>query len=452
MKIKQTLSIVVVAAAFAVSASSLAAVSAEEAAQLKTNLTPMGAEKAGNKDGSIPAWSGGYTKVPAGYKSGQPRIDPFAGEKPLFSITAKNMDQYADKLTDGVKALMKKYPTYRIDVFPTHRTAAAPQWYYDNTYKNAVRGKTKDGGLGLEGSCGGVPFPIPKTGYEVMWNHLLAWKGESSQLRFRSLVMPTDGKMVIAGEATNDQNFPFNFKDACEGYNGLYWQLYQITQGPPFRTGESLIAVDAVDQVGRGRQAWQYLVGQRRVRRAPMVGYDTPDSVNSGTNYFDEAFVFNGGLDRFQWKLVGKKEVFIPYNNNGFTLATIENVMTPNHLNPDYLRWELHRVWVVEAELAPGKRNVVPKRRIYVDEDTWNGVLYDGWDAQGQLWRTGYGLVSNIFELPGSIVQTFGIYNLLGNTYNVVNAPNGFSTHYKLAPRFPESHFSPDAMGGSGVR
>ena len=117
-----------------------AAVSADEVAKLKTDLTPFGAEKAGNKDGSIPAWAGGYTTPIAGDKVGGRRGDPFSGEKPLFSITAKNADQYADKLTDGVKAMLKKYPdSYRLDVYKTQRTAAAPQWVYDNTAKNAVR-------------------------------------------------------------------------------------------------------------------------------------------------------------------------------------------------------------------------------------------------------------------------------------------------------------------------
>jgi Protein of unknown function (DUF1329) len=153
-----------------------AGVTPEEAAKLKTTLTPMGSERAGNADGSIPAWTGGYTTVPAGYQSGQPRIDPYASEKPLYSITAQNMDAHAAKLTEGNKAMLKKYPTYRIDVYPTHRTASAPQWVYDNTFKNATRAKTPNMGGTVEGAYGSYPFPIPKTGNEVLWNHLLRWR------------------------------------------------------------------------------------------------------------------------------------------------------------------------------------------------------------------------------------------------------------------------------------
>lgn len=450
--LKHTLILTAICAIFAGNQVAVAAVSAEEAAKLKTTLTPLGAEKAGNKDGTIPAWDGGFTKAPAGYKSGDPRPDPFASEKPLVSISAKNMDQYADLLSEGVKALMKKYPTYRIDVYPTHRTAAAPQWYYDNTLRNATHAKTTAGGISLENACGGVPFPIPKDGYEVMWNHLLAWKGEANKLHFRSFVVPSDGKPVMAGEAINEQNFPYSFKTACEGFNGDYWDVSQITVGPPFKAGETILIRDAVDQQGKGRQAWQYLVGQRRVRRAPTIAYDTPDSVNSGSNYFDEAFVFLGGLDRFEWKLIGKKELFIPYNSNGFWLKKPEEVLGAQHINPDHMRWERHRVWVVEANLAPGKRNVIPKRRFYIDEDTWNAVLYDGYDAQGQFWHTSFSLPIVAFELPGTVTQTFSVYNLLGNSYNLTALPSGMDYQFKQVQPFPESYFTPEAMASRGVR
>lgn len=122
-----------------------AAVTAEEAALLKTTLTPFGAERAANKDGSIPAWTGGYTTAQPNYKSGDGRTDLFPGEKPKFAITAKNIDQHADRLSEGIKALLKKYPdTFRLDVYQTHRTAAAPQWVYDNTFANATRATVAD--------------------------------------------------------------------------------------------------------------------------------------------------------------------------------------------------------------------------------------------------------------------------------------------------------------------
>ena len=85
---------------------SAAAVSPAEAERLKGDLTPLGAERAGNASGTIPAWEGGYTQVWPGYQSGQPRPDPFASEKPLYRIDADNMATHAAELTEGIRALL----------------------------------------------------------------------------------------------------------------------------------------------------------------------------------------------------------------------------------------------------------------------------------------------------------------------------------------------------------
>ena len=429
-----------------------AAVSQEEAAKLKGEFTPMGSERAGNKDGSIPSWDGGYTKSPQGYKSGDPRPDPFANEKPLASIDAKNMDQYGNKLTEGVKALMKKYPSYRIDVFPTHRTAMMPQWVYDNTYKNATRCKTKDGGLSLEGCYGGIPFPIPKSGNELIWNHVLSWRGQASSMLFRLFVSTSDGKSTVASDGLNEVQSPYWFKDgSLESFNGDYNDLMLVTYGPPFKAGESILLRDPVD-FSKGRQAWQYLVGQRRTRKAPTVAYDTPDSVASGAFYFDEAFGFSGAQDRYDWKIVGKKEMYIPYNTNRTWLAKANEVLGPQHINPDYLRWELHRVWVVDATLAAGKRHAVPKRRYYLDEDTYNMVLSDMWDGQGQIWRVGYMLPMVMSDVPGTVSQTFGLYNLLANTYVLGNFPAEKPYQFKQMPPWKDTYFTPENLAAKGNR
>ncbi len=213
-------------------AQALAAVSADEAAQLKTTLTPLGAERAGNKDGTIPAWDGGLKALP-GYRNGDPRPDPYPADKPRLQINAKNMDQHADKLSDGVKALMKKYPDFRIEVYPTRRSAAAPQYVYDNTFKNASRAKLTDSGQGVEGALGGVPFPIPKDGYEAIWNHRLAWIGVNTQTPFRVWVMTADGRRSMA--SGGNQTFRRAYYDpdlAAEKFDG-YYQLGKFSATEP---------------------------------------------------------------------------------------------------------------------------------------------------------------------------------------------------------------------------
>jgi hypothetical protein len=430
-----------------------AAVSADEAAKLKTTLTPLGAERGANADGSIPAWSGGVTKSAPGYKNGDARPDPFASEKPLLSINAKNMAQFDAKLTDGVKALMKKYPDFRIDVYPTHRSAAAPQWVYDNTFKNATRAKLVDGGQGTENAYGGTPFPIPKDGYEVIQNHRLAWTGTYVQAPVRVWVVTADGKRAMASGGT--QSFRRQYYDpegSLEKFDGYYSLGKFAVSEPGSKAGEAILAHDALN-ASKPRGLWQYLVGQRRVRKAPSVAYDTPDSVTSGIGLFDEAFNLFGPLDKYDLKLVGKKEIYIPYNNNKAASAKVADLVTPNTLNPAQVRWELHRVWEVDATLAAGKRHVVPKRKYYIDEDSWQIIVFDGWDAKGDLWRSNYTLTLLAPDIPAIVGNMlWGGYDLQTGAYYLNMASNELSTQYKPVAPIARSFFSPEELANEGTR
>lgn len=429
------------------------AVTADDAARLKSTLTPLGGEKAGNKDGSIPEWTGGFTQIPPGYKSGQPRPDFFPNDKPLFSINGKNVDQYADKLSDTTKAMLKKFPAYRIDVYPTRRTAAAPQWVYNNTFKNATRAKTKNGGYDVEGAFGGIPFPIPKDGYEVIWNHRLAWSGETGYMPFATWIVTPQGKRIMASKADEWFTSPYYFKEGNpETFQGVYGSTKMLTLEPASKAGEGLLAWQHVET--EKSSAWQYLVGQRRVRRSPSVNYDTPNFITSGIGFFDEAFGIGGPIDRHSLKLVGKKEVYVPYNNNRAALAKVEQLVTPNFLNPDFVRWELHRVWVVEASLREGKRHVVPKRLYYIDEDSWNILLSDGWDAKGQLWRGYFSLTFLAPDVPALIgnVANWGGYNVQTGEYYLSVATNGLPVQYEVISRRPEAFFTPESLANEGGR
>jgi len=441
------------AAATFVPVAAVAAVSADEAAALKSTLTPLGAERAGSKDGGIPAWDGGAAKAAAGYKEGEPRPDPFPGEKPVLTITARNMDAYAGRLSDGAKALLKKVPDFRIDVYPTHRTAAAPQWVYDNTFRNATRAKAVDGGQGVSGAYGGIPFPIPKDAYEVILNHRLAWTGTYVQAPVRVWVMTSDGKRAMASggiQALRKQYY--DPEGSLEKFDG-YYSLGKFVVGEPgSKSGEAILAHDGVN-AEHPRGLWQYLVGQRRVRKAPSVAYDTPDSVTSGIGLFDEAFNLFGPIDRYELKLVGKKEMYIPYNNNRAALAKVADLVTPNALNPSLVRWELHRVWEVDATLLPGKRHVVPKRKYYIDEDSWQIILFDGWDAKGDLWRTNYTLTLLAPDVPALVGNMmWGGYDLQTGAYYLNMASNELSAQYKVLPTIARSAFSPEELANEGAR
>lgn len=428
---------------------------ASSADDLGKSLTPLGAERAGNADGSIPAWDGGYTKVDPSFKEGGKRSDPFAADKPLFSITAQNVDQHADKLSDGVKAMFKRYPdTYRIDVYPTRRTAAAPQWMYDNTRKNAVEAKLVESSAGPipQGAYGGIPFPIPKNGDEAMWNHLLNWRGTSVALHFRDYLVTAEGQPVLTVEGKGSQEMPYYYPEGSSAnFDGNYWMYHLLNVGPPIRAGEQIVGYNNFN--GDKSQAHVYLVGQRRVRKLPNACCDTPTPATAGVMSFDELTVYWGRLDRFKWKLVGKQEMYIPYNTNKVhTVAKPEDLFAKHHLNPDHVRWELHRVWVVEAELAPGKRHQLPKGRYYLDEDTWQAVLADRWDASGTLAKTLWTLPAVLPDVPAVAQLSSGFYDLNSGAWFIQNTFAGQSEQYGIVDRYKKSDFSPAAMAGKGVR
>jgi len=431
-----------------------AAVSVDEAQKLKTTLTPLGAERAGNATGTIPAWTGGYTTVAPGYKTGDLRPDPFGSDKVVSTITAKDADKQGDKLSDGTKALLKKYPdSFRLEIYPTRRSAALPQWVYDNTFRNATSAKTKNGGIAIEGAYGGTPFPIPMDGAEAMWNHRLTFSGTTSTLSFANYTGTADGKQVLVSKGAN--HFYWPYYDPATPWNanftGAYVQVRVATTDPAFKSGESLLFIDSLD---RPRQAWQYFPGQRRVRKSPTVCCDTPNDINSGQEYFDEGFMWSGDLDRYNWKLVGKQEMYIPYNNNRWIGLPTEKRYASHHVEPSSIRWELHRVWIVEATLAEGKRHVIPKRRFYLDEDTWAAVLSEGWDADGKLWRFGMGVPSVVSEGP-FVHGNFPWFNHNLQTGTWVNggaADPEKKAIFKQLPKLPATFFTPDALSGEGVR
>ncbi|MGR6617031.1 DUF1329 domain-containing protein [Pseudomonas rhodesiae] len=440
-------------AAILLGASSVqAAVSPEEAAALGKTLNPLGGEMAGNADGSIPAWTPTLSVPTSGEKVGDIPRKVFADEKPLAQITAQNLGQYAERLSEGTQALLKKYPdSFRVDVYPTHRTGVAPQYVYDNTVKNATSCQTKDEGMSLQGCYGGIPFPIPKAGVEVIWNHQLRVQNESEDVSsFKNIVLAADGSRILATMNDQSNQYPFYYKNgSADTWSGEYFLQRFVTIAPPFKAGETLVTRDSID-VKQARQAWQYLVGQRRVRRAPTVGYDTPDFVSSGANYFDEVQGLWGHIDRFDWKLVGKREMYVPYNANEVVTASLDEAYGKHHLNPDQVRWELHRVWEVEATVVSGKRHAVPKRRYYVDEDSWMILLMDGYDSEGKLWRTTQITPFVLPSTPMLELKPAHTFNLQANTMSTSQSLN--EAVFKVVERRPETHWTGDAVGAEGVR
>ena len=442
------------------SAFAQAAVSPEEAAKLGNTLTPIGAEMAGNADGSIPPYTGGLPKdlSPPGYTPGDMMLpDPFAAEKPLLVIKRPNMEQYKDKLTAVSQELMRRYPSYRVDVYPTHRTAQLAEHQIRNAKLNATGAKTGNDGLSLENALPGVPFPIPQTGYEAMWNHLFGVGGTLDlefNTRYESWNVAADGTPVLAtsGEVWGGAPLATSEKiNTPAGPTDIYARLKVRYSEPARRSGEAVMGWDSVNPLVAPRRAWLYLPGQRRVKLAPDIAYDTPHPGTAGSSTYDDLGIFNGAMDRYDFKLLGKKEMYIPYNTYKLNYEKEPlKFVTANHINPDYVRWELHRVWVVEATLKPGKRHIYKTRVFYIDEDSWRAVASDQYDMRGGLYRGSFGHGTVDWYRSGG-GGTGVIYDLIAGRYTASGIFGPYGGIKYIEP-LSKAKWSPESLAGAGIR
>jgi len=452
MKFAQT--VLAASLAMVLAAQAQAVVSTQDAAKLGTSLTLVGAEKSGNADGSIPAYSGGLTTAPAGFKAGDSmRPDPFANEKPLLVIDGKNVDQYKGLLSATTVELAKRFPTFRVDVFPTHRTVSLPQAILDNGVKNASGAKSLEGGLAIDNVLPGVPFPIPQTGNEAMWNFLLRYQGVSINSKYDSWNVDSAGvpSLAITGQAFISYPIYENLSQPISSAD-VYYQMKLSYTGPARRAGEAIMLKDAANPLQQPRRAWQYLPGQRRVKLAPNLAYDTPNPGTAGAGTYDDVFVFNGALDRYDWKLVGKQEMIVPYNTYKLTYAQDPKSLTSaNHLAPDFVRWEKHRVWVVEGTLKAGARHIYAKRRFYLDEDSWTALASDQYDARGQLYRGSFAFLSQSYDKQVPDSTPFMIYDLVGGSYSI-NGVVGPYGGIKYIDPLSKAQWSSESLAGAGIR
>jgi hypothetical protein len=427
-----------------------AAVTAEEAGRLGTTLTAVGAEQGANNDGSIPAYAGGLATPPAGFEAGGPRPDPFAGERPVLVIDGKGMAAHADRLTEGSKALLQKYPGYRMDVYPTHRSAAFPAFVTENTVKCAATAVASGDGRSFTGCRAGFPFPIPSNGIEAMWNHLVRFGGLAYEVDYSNWNVDASGHPAMSSKGRMIEEFTY-WNPAATDLETLFRRRVDYT-GPARRAGDALLVIEPLSFADRSRRAWQYLPGTRRILTAPDLAFDTPIPSAAGNSTYDDANVFSGSMERYHFRLAGKKEMYIPYNAYRMAYgSTVEQLLQPGHLNPDLVRWELHRVWVVEATLREGMRHVYARRVFYLDEDSWVAVASDQYDEQGRLFRSSFAFVTPSYEVPAPLAVLYDIYDFRSGAYSLVgHAPQaGGVRHGK--PR-PDREWTSGSLLGSGLR
>ena len=403
---------------------SLVPAAAQTAADLGRSLTPMGAIRAGNADGTIPAWTGGIGTPPPGWSPGDQRVDPFAHERPLFSITAQNVAKYENKLSAGSAALVKTLPGYRLDVYPSHRTFAAPKYIYDAAIANATRAHLANDGQDVEGAALAVSFPIPHNGNEAVWNHILRWRGTEIVRSVVTAITTQTGDYTL--ERWLEKIYlPYDIPglDNSRKWDSMYWQ--EVT-APPRIAGLITMAVSFQNPFEQPRAAWQYYPGERRVRRAPEVSYDTPYNNADGLATVDDYDLFNGALDRYDWKLIGRKEIYVPYNTGRFQDPRLKysDIVKKEGPNPDAMRWELHRVWVVDGTLKPDFMHIYSRRTMYLDEDSWQALISDRYDGRNLLWRTGLAMAVQAPDIPGTLADGYILMDLYQHRYIIQGMHN----------------------------
>lgn len=432
----------------------MAAVSPDEAAKLGTSLTPMGAEKAGNADGSIPAWSPLPKNAGAVDAKGF-LADPYASEKPLFTITAQNVEQYKDKLAPGQYAMFKRYPdSYRMPVYPSHRGSTVPDDVFAAIKQNATQTKLIGNGNGLENFNAAIPFPIPQNGVEVIWNHITRYRGGSVTRLVTQATPQQNGSYSLV--YFQDQ---FVFRDKMKDYDpknpgNILFYFKQNVTAPARLAGNVLLVHETLDQVAEPRSAWIYNAGQRRVRRAPQVAYDGPGTAADGLRTSDNLDMYNGAPDRYDWKLEGKKEMYIAENAYKLDSPSLKysDIIKAGHINQDLTRYELRRVWHVVATLKAGQRHIYAKRDFYIDEDTWQAAVIDHYDGRGQLWRVAEAHAQNYYnyQVPWTTLET--IYDLQSGRYLALGMKNEEKRAYEFGFTARSSDFTQAALRQDGVR
>ncbi|MBA6349027.1 MULTISPECIES: DUF1329 domain-containing protein [unclassified Colwellia] len=452
---KLTLASVAVSLAI-VSTATLAKVSSTEVAKLSKELTPIGAVRAANKDGSIPAWNGGITSVPAGYTVGDHHIDPFSTDKVKYTITAANVGEYKAMLTPGQVKLFETYPdTYKMNVYQSRRSASYPEHVYQASIDNAGRTELVEGGNGIVNAAVGIPFPVPKDGLEAIWNHILRYRGESLTREGGQAAPTASGDYTYLG--FDDQlMIPYGVKgasaDKLKETNILFKFKQKVTE-PARLAGTALLVHETMNQIQTPRQAWTYNTGQRRVRRAPNVAYDTPGTASDGLRTTDDFDMFNGAPNRYNWTLKGKQELLIPYNDYRLHSDSLKyaDILMPGHINPEHVRYEKHRVWVVEANLKSDTRHTYKKRVFFIDEDSWQIAVTDIYDNRDELYRVGVAHGLNYYEVPTQWSTLEVFHDLQSRRYIAMGLDNE-AKMYDFSAELDDISFTSSALRREGRR
>jgi hypothetical protein len=387
----------------------LARVPAAEADRLGKDLTCVGAEKAASKDGMISAYTGKWLGAPPGIQYtpnvGQHPVDPYAGDKPLLSITPENLAQHAYRLSSGQKALFARFPkAFRMDVYPARRDFRYPDYVCEAARKNAINAELTDGGLGVKGAViGAVPFPLPRDAAEVLMNNTFPYRAFTEDIVRDQANVLSNGSIAWSRLHNTNINRVNGSANAGQPLDGTTAYSRHAVLLPEREKGALTVSMEPVNFASGKRLAWRYDPGTRRVIQLPEYGYDQPMIGTGGKVTIDSDRLFNGSPDRYNWKLLGKRDMYVPANAYKLHGKTVKyaDLLKPGVPNPDFIRWELRRVWAIEGSLKEGASHLYSKRVLFIDEDTWHAVMSDLYDKSGALVEYSYINHYYAFDMQG---------------------------------------------------
>ena len=370
--------------------------------------------------------------------------DPFNADEILFTIDKNNYLDYADRLlTPGQIEMFEMYSdTFKMNVYPSRRSCAVPKEVTQLTNQNA---KLIDEGEGVLGVVGSIPFPDPTEALHHVWNHILRYRGVNIYGSSPFYIVNPDTSITYgAGEAIaiNYWN-PF-----VKNEKGLQGMLMSKVTHPPRLADASLLVIESLNALKTPRRAWVYNPGTRRVRRAPDIAYDYKPSSNQGITTTDQFDGFNGAKDRYNWSLIGTQKRLMPYNAYKLHETEIDKLLTPHHINQEFLRYELVNVNVVQADLKDDMRHILPHRIMYFDQDSHNMLVEETFDEEKEIMAYREFPIMNYYDQPMCLSVHSATYDFASRRYQLssVRSIDVPKIQWRLEEPHDETKFTPEGL------
>lgn len=363
--------------------------------RLLSELTPLAAIPAGNGS-DIPPWRGGVRMPPPTAVMGAERVAAYQSDQPIIRINGNNWQQYSQYLATGLQSLFQQNPdSFEISVYPTRRSAAAPDAVYDAVYRNAVRVQIERGHMYGKFALGGIIFPIAQTGQELVWNHLSRWRGYGRTAAVEDW-QPTDS-----------------------GWQRLRWQLDEkIPFYSQLHRPQATESIFTRDLIANGLSLSEVANTRIGVKRDERGAYPTGWQANFPAP--EDRDMFSANPSDYVWTLLGSREMYVPYNQNPQQLPELS---LGQHPAMDRIRFEKHRVWLVDGVLRKGAHGLYQKRVFYIDEDSSAILMADLYDTDGHLWRFNLALPVCWYELPALASIAELSLDLLARNYAAIGWP-----------------------------